>query len=137
MVWCWGAHDFENLANLALAVLAWEEGLHLDHLSYDTSSCPHINLLVVKCRTEDELRCTIISRTDVRNRGISVVHSFGRAEITQFDFVAILIDQDVLRLHITMNDPLAMQVAQTPKQLPSEHLHGYHRDKHVRNRIGT
>ena len=66
-----------------------------------------------------------------------MIHSFGRAEITQFDFVAILIDQDVLRLHIAMNDPLAMQVAQTPKQLPRKHLHGYHRDKHVRNRIGT
>lgn len=66
-----------------------------------------------------------------------MIHTFGRAEIAKFDFITILINQNVLRLDIPMNNALAVQVAKPAQQLPSEHLYGDHRDEHMWYRIST
>ena len=120
---------------MPLTILAWEQRLHLDQLSNHAPGRPNVNLLVIVRRTKNEFWRPVVPRTDVRDRGIIVIHALGGTEIAQLELVAVLIDENVLWLDISMDYALAVQVAETSQQLPREHLHCDHWDVHVRDCI--
>ena len=67
--------NLENLTNLSLRVFSGKKRAHFDKFGDHASGCPHIDFLVVKGLAKDEFWCSIVTRTDVRDRRVVIVNT--------------------------------------------------------------
>jgi hypothetical protein len=90
-------------------VLAREEGLSVEHLGKDAPGAPDVHLHVVLLPREHDLRCPIVPRRDV-SRHLGILQA-GEPEVADLE-VAILVDEDVARLEIAVDDAGRVDVFQ-------------------------
>jgi hypothetical protein len=81
-------------------VLAREQRLALKHLCENTSRTPDIDLDVVLLPCKHDLRRSVVSGRDV-TRHLRVLYT-GETEVANLE-IAVLVDQDVARLQVTMD----------------------------------
>jgi hypothetical protein len=111
--------DLEDLVNLGITS---EQRLARAHLGEDAADGPHINTSRVLAATEQNLRRTVPQRDDLV--GVSAErHTKGSREskIPKLE-VTIAVNQEILRLQITVQHAVAVAVTNTLAQLAHELL---------------
>jgi hypothetical protein len=113
------AEDLEDLVNLGVA---GEEGLAGGHLGEDAADGPHVDTSGVLTTTEENLRCAVPESDDFMCVGTERDTERARqTEISQLQ-VALLVDEQVLRFEITVQDAVGVAVAGSLEQLERELL---------------
>lgn len=76
---------------------------------------------VVGC-AEDELRGSVVARTDVRDVGLIFDEYLGTSEIAELEDTTVGVEKQVLRLDISVADALAVDVGERAEQLVNVQL---------------
>lgn len=105
-----GSEELGDDGELVDVVLSGEQWLALEHLGEDASRAPDINLDVVLLPGEHDLGGTVVSRRNISSH-LGVLDP-GQTEITDLE-VAVLVDQDVARLEVPVNDTRRVDVLQS------------------------
>ena len=103
---------------LIILVVPRKQGNEGEHFEYDTAYAPHVHLIAIVAIGHQTFRGAVPSRRDVFSAWLLRVDASAGSEIGQLD--KILLDQDVLRLYITMEDPIPVHVIDRFQQL--EHV---------------
>jgi hypothetical protein len=106
IIW-WGTQQLGDDRELVYMILSWEERLALQHLCEDTPRTPDINLNIVLLPCEHDLRGSVISRGNVTSH-LRILNS-RKAKVADLQ-IAILVDQNVAGLEITMNNTCRMDI---------------------------
>lgn len=91
-------------------ILPWEQRFALQHLGEDAPGTPDVHLHVVLLPREHDLRRTVVPSRDI-TRHLRVLDP-SQAKIADLQ-VTILVDQDVARLEITMDNSSGVDVFET------------------------
>lgn len=102
--------QFSDDGELVDVVLAREQRLALEHLGKDTANTPDIDLNIVLLPGEHDLGGSVISCRDVT--GHLRVLDTGQTEVANLQ-IAVLVDQDVARLQIAVDDTSRVDVFQS------------------------
>lgn len=107
----WGcAQELGDDGELVDVVLAGEEGLALEHLGKDAAGAPDVHLDVVLLPREHDLgRAVVPGRHVARHLGVL---DAGEAKVADLE-VAVLVDQDVARLQVTVDHACRVHVLET------------------------
>ena len=96
--------DFRNFHQLVVIVFALEEWLLLeDHTSEHASQGPYIEGVIISLEIDQQLRSLEISG---RNSDVVLllrVVEFGKTPIYQSKSLVVVVDHDIMRLHISMH----------------------------------
>lgn len=98
-----------NDGELVHMVLAGEEWLALEHFGENAARAPDIHLHVVLLPREHNLRRSVVSCRDIACH-LWVLYT-GKAKIANLE-IAVLVDQDIARLQVTMDDTGRVHVFQ-------------------------
>lgn len=66
----------------------------------------------VICCTKDQLWRTVVPRANIRNIGLVLNKYFGTPKIAKLEHTSVRIEQEILRLDITMAYTLRMDICQ-------------------------
>ena len=113
------AEDLEDLVDLGITR---EERLACSHLSEDATDGPHVDTSGVLAATEQNFRSAVPESNDFV--GVSAkwdTKGASKTEISQLQ-VALFVDEQVLRLEVTVEDTVSMAVAGTLEELEGELL---------------
>lgn len=105
------AQQLGDDGKLVHVVLSGEQGLALEHLSEDAARTPDINLDIVFLPGEHNLRSSVVSGGNIA-RHLWVLDS-SQTEIANLQ-IAVLVDENIARLQITMNHAGGMDIFQAP-----------------------
>lgn len=141
------AKNLDDLHQLVNARFTREEGLSQHQLGHYATGRPHIwridqstacglsgeeesrtDLRCVVGRAKDQLGRSVVARADVRNVGLVFDQDLRRSEIAQFENAGVGVQQEILRLDVTVTDPLRMDVGKRSEQLVDVELdlqHGH------------
>lgn len=106
----WCTQELSDDGELVDVVLAWEQGLALQHFCEDTAGTPDVHLNIVLLPREHDLGRSVVSSRDVA--GHLRVLNTGETKVADFQ-VTILVDEDVRGLQITMHDSRRMHIFET------------------------
>jgi hypothetical protein len=95
---------------LVHVVLAGEQGLALQHLGENTASTPDVDLDVVFLPREHNFRRSVVTCRDI-TRHLGVLYA-GKSEVADLE-IAVLIDQNVARLQIAVDDSCGVDIFQS------------------------
>jgi hypothetical protein len=109
IIW-WCSQQVRDDGELVDVILSREERLALEHLCENASCTPNIHFHIVLLPREHDLRSAVVSCRDISSH-LRVLDA-GETEIANLQ-VAVLIDQDVRRLEISVNDTGGVDVFQT------------------------
>ena len=113
------AEDLEDFIDLGVA---GEERLAGGHLGEDAADGPHVDTSGVLATTEKDLRCAVPESDDFVCVGTERdTECAGQTEIGQLQ-VALLVDEQVLRLEVTVQHAVGVAVAGSLKELEREFL---------------
>lgn len=91
-------------------VLSGEQGLALEHFGEDAACAPDIDFHVVLLPGEHDLRCSVVARRNVSSH-LRILYT-GQTKITNLK-IAVLINEDVARLQVSVHDSGGVDVFQT------------------------
>mmetsp|Transcript_70159 Transcript_70159/g.188936 ORF Transcript_70159/g.188936 Transcript_70159/m.188936 type:complete len:229 (-) Transcript_70159:41-727(-) len=106
----WGAQDVVDLLDLIHLVLAREEREEGDDLEADTARSEEIHLKVVITVGQQTLRSSIPACADVLREWLPRVDATATSQVRELDLVVH--EQEVLRLHVPVEDAVAVHVVQ-------------------------
>lgn len=101
------SEEFGDDGELIDVVLAGEEWLALQHLREDAACTPNVNLNVVLLPGEHDLGRAVVSGRDIS--GHLWVLDSREAEVANLE-IAVLVDEDVARLEIAVNNASRVHV---------------------------
>ena len=113
----WCTENFDYLDELVDTRLTWENRLAQHELSDYAADRPDIDTGGVIRIAKDKLRRTIVAGTDVTYVWLTRNELFGTTEVAQFEDVASVVAEDVLRLNIPMAYTFRMDVGDRAHQL--------------------
>ena len=99
------------------AALSREDGLAEHQLSNDAAHGPDIDVGAIVGISEDELRGAVVARADVGNVWLALDQLLCAAKVAQFEDVGASVDEDVLRLDISVADSLRVDVRNRAQKL--------------------
>lgn len=105
----WSAEQLGNDGELIDVVFAGEKRLALEHLGKDAACTPDVDLNVVFLPGEHDFWGAIVSCRDIA-RHLRVLDS-GQAKVANLE-IAVLVDENVARLQVTMHDTRRVDVFQ-------------------------
>jgi hypothetical protein len=113
------AEDLEDLVDLGVT---WEERLAGSHLGEDAANGPHVDTSGVLATTKQNLRRAVPEGDDLVS--VSTERNTEGASETKIGQlqVALLVDEQVLRLEVTVQDAVGMAVASALEELKGELL---------------
>lgn len=106
----WGSEQLGDDGKLVDVVLAGEQRLALKHLGKDTSNTPNINFNIVLLPSEHDLGSSVISCRDVTGH-LGVLNT-GQTKVANLQ-IAVLVDQNVAGLQVTVNNAGRVDVFQS------------------------
>ena len=109
IIW-WCAQKLGDNGELVDVIFSGEKWFTLQHLCENTSRTPDIDLNVILLPCKHDLWCSVISRRDVS--GHLRILDTGKTEIADFE-IAILIDENIAGLEITMNNTCRVDIFET------------------------
>ena len=86
-----------------------------EHLVHEHADGPPVDRKVVT-RLLENLGGHVLRRASNGTRQLSLLQALSQSKVNQLD-VAILIEQDVLKLHVSVSDALLVQVADAENEL--------------------
>jgi len=99
--------DYEELVYLRLSR---EEGLTISQLTHDTAEGPNVHVLAIVGGAQQQFRGPVPARGHVVCQWRIRTHGPRKAEIAEAQRIVRRIDQQVLRLDISVNDIMPMAV---------------------------
>mmetsp|Transcript_142131 Transcript_142131/g.354177 ORF Transcript_142131/g.354177 Transcript_142131/m.354177 type:complete len:255 (-) Transcript_142131:206-970(-) len=130
LISCWRSQHLDNLDELVDTALARENGLSQHELCRDASGRPNVNDRRVVCCAEDEFGCPVVPRADIGHVRLPLYQTLRRAEVTELQGVRSAVDQQVLRLDVTVADADGVDVGASAAHLVGIKLH-----ENVRHRL--
>mmetsp|Transcript_99650 Transcript_99650/g.237564 ORF Transcript_99650/g.237564 Transcript_99650/m.237564 type:complete len:219 (-) Transcript_99650:405-1061(-) len=118
-----GSQDLDDLHQLIHAALAREHGMAQDELGRDASGRPNVDDEPVVSGAKDQLRSTVVSRTNVGHIRLPLDQWLGRPKVTKLQRMRVPVHQKVLRLNVTVADPNRVDVRTGPAHLVGVELH--------------
>jgi len=115
----WGSEQLGNNGELVDMVLSGEQRLALEHLGEDTSNTPDIDFNIVLLPSEHDFGGSVVSRRDITGH-LGILNT-GKTKVANLQ-VAVLVDQDVAGLQVTVDNTSRVNVFQTTKDLVEEVL---------------
>lgn len=109
--------DLDDLYKLINARFSWKQWLSKHQFRHDTASRPDINFRCVVGSAKYEFRRTVVSRADVRNIRLVLYQNLGATEIAKLEDAAGGVEEEVLRLDISVADALRVYVCERAEQL--------------------
>ncbi len=106
IIW-WGSKKLGDDRELVDVILPWEKRLALQHLRKDTSSTPDVNLNIVFLPCKHNLGSSVVSRRHIASH-LGVLNP-GQTEVADLQ-IAVLVDQDVAGLEITMDNACGVDI---------------------------
>lgn len=104
-----GAKKFSDDGELVDVILSGEQGLAINHLRKNAPGTPDIDFDVVLLPGEHDLRSAVVSRRNVASH-LRILKS-GKTKIANLE-IAILVDQDVTGLQVSVDHAGGMYVFQ-------------------------
>lgn len=96
--------DFRNFHQLVVIVFALEEWLLLeDHTSEHASQGPYIEGVIISLEIDQQLRSLEVPRGHSDVVLLLRVVEFGKTPIYQSKSLVVVVDHDIMRLHISMH----------------------------------
>lgn len=105
-----GAQELRDDGELVDMVLSGKEGLALEHLGKDAAGAPNVHLDVVLLPREHDLGRAVVPGRHVA-RHLGVLDS-GEAKVADLE-IAVLVDQDVARLQVTVDHARRVDILET------------------------
>jgi hypothetical protein len=112
-----GSEKLRDDGELVHVVLSGEQRLSLQHFCEDAACAPNVYLDVVLLPREHDLRCSVVPCGDVAGH-LGVLYT-GESEIANLE-IAVLVDENVTRLQITMDDTRRVHVFKTALMMSAE-----------------
>lgn len=112
-----GAEDLDDLDELVDAGIAGEQRLAEKELGADAALGPNVNGGGVVGAAKDELGGTVVPRADVRHVGLALDEGLGTAKVAQLELLRVGIDEQILRLDVTVAYAEGVDVRQRSGQL--------------------
>lgn len=109
--------DFNNLYQLVDATLSGEEWLTKHQLRHHTSSRPYVNVGRVVCGAKDELWSTVVPRADVADVWFAGDQNLGATKVAKFENTSLRVQEQILRLDVTMADADRVNVRERAEKL--------------------
>lgn len=107
----WGcSQKLGNDGKLVHVVLAGEQRLALEHFCENAASTPDIDLHIVLLPREHDLGCSVVARRDISSH-LRILYT-REAEIANLQ-IAVLVDEDVAGLQISVNNTRGVDVFET------------------------
>ncbi len=106
-----GTEELSDDRELVDVILSREQRLALQHLCKDAPRTPDVNLHIIFLPCKHDLRSSVVSRRDIS--GHLRILNTGETEVADLE-IAVLIDEDVARLEIAMDDTCRMDILETP-----------------------
>jgi hypothetical protein len=107
----WGsAQELGDDGELVHVVLAGEQRLALQHLRENAACAPDVDLDIVFLPREHDLRRSVVTCRDI-TRHLGVLYT-GKSEVADLE-IAILVDQNVARLQVAVDDSCGVDVFQS------------------------
>mmetsp|Transcript_18818 Transcript_18818/g.37965 ORF Transcript_18818/g.37965 Transcript_18818/m.37965 type:complete len:287 (+) Transcript_18818:456-1316(+) len=129
LVPCWRAQHLDDLDELVDPALAWEDRLSQDELGSDACRRPNVDDCRVIGGAEDELWRAVVTRADVSHVRLAFQQTLRRAEVAEFQGMRPAVDQQVLRLDVTVADSHCMNVGTCATHLVGVELYEYLRHR--------
>ena len=124
------AQNFDYFNELVDARLARKDGLAKHQLRNHTAHGPNVDVGAVVCVAENELRSAVVPRANVAYIGLALDELFGGTEVAKLEDVALGVDEDVLRLDVSVANALGVNVGDRAQQLVAVQL-----DEQVRHHL--
>ena len=105
----WRPEKLRDDRELVNMILAGEERRALKHLGQDTTGAPDVDLDVVLLLVEHDLRCLVVPRRNIA--GHLRILDTRMAKVADLQG-AVLVDQDIARLQVSMDDARRVDVFQ-------------------------
>lgn len=117
-----GSENAEDLEDFVDLGVAWEERLAGSHFGEDAADGPHVDTSGVLAATKQNLRRAVPKGDDLVS--VSTERNTEGASETKIGQlqVALLVDEQVLRLQVAVQDAVGMAVASTLEELKGELL---------------
>ena len=113
--------ELEDLEDLIYLGVTHEEGTLLDQLSEDAADSPHVHTKGVLLLAKEDLGGSVPQSLDLVGECLDGDREgSGETEVTDLD-VALGVDQKILGLQVSVDDPLGVAVVDSTEQLV-EHL---------------
>lgn len=113
------AQELRDDGELVDMVLSGEEWLALKHLREDAASAPDINLDIVLLPCEHDLRGAVVSSRDITGH-LGILNTC-QTEVADLQ-VAVLVNQNITRFQVAVDDACGVNVFKTPHDLVEEVL---------------
>lgn len=118
----WSSHQPEDLLQLVFVCRPWEERSSRVHLCHDTSSRPDVDAGVVGPATQEDVGGAIPQGDDlVRERVNGDTEGPGKTKIAELE-LALLVDEEILRLEVSVENAILVAEGDAAKQLVHERL---------------
>lgn len=111
------AQDLDDLHQLIHSGISGENGLSEHQLGKDTSGTPNINVGSVVSGAKDQFGRPVIPGADIGHVGLPSDQMLGAAKVTQLEDSRFRVEQQVLRLDVSVTNALRVNVGQTAEQL--------------------
>lgn len=109
IIW-WSSEELGDDGELVDVILSWEQRLAFQHLCENTSRTPNINFDVILLPCKHDFGGSVVSCRDISCH-LRILNT-GETKIADLK-IAVLVDEDVAGLEITMNDTCRMNVFQS------------------------
>lgn len=77
----------------------------------------HTYLRCVVCSAEDQFWCPVVSGADVRHIRLVLHKNLGASEIAQLQYASVRVEEEILRLDISVADSLGVDVGKRAEKL--------------------
>jgi hypothetical protein len=91
-------------------IFSWKKWLSLKHLCENTACTPDVHLDIILLPREHNLRRAVVSCGDIASH-LGILNT-GKTKIANFE-IAVLIDKDITRFKIAMDDASGVDVLQS------------------------
>lgn len=109
IIW-WSSEKFGDDGELVDVILSWEQRFAFQHLCEYTSRTPNINFHVILLPCKHDLWSSVVSCRDISCH-LRILNT-SETEIADLK-IAVLVDEDVAGLEITMNDACRVNIFQS------------------------
>lgn len=109
---CRSTQHLDDLHKLVDTRLSREKRLTQHQLSHYTTSRPDVNVGGVVGSSKDELRCSVVSGTDVADIRFTSNQDLGRSKVAELENSSCRVEEKVLWFDITMADSDRVDVGQ-------------------------
>mmetsp|Transcript_17223 Transcript_17223/g.48053 ORF Transcript_17223/g.48053 Transcript_17223/m.48053 type:complete len:299 (+) Transcript_17223:627-1523(+) len=116
LVWC--THDLEHVEQLSDLVVTGKQRAPADHLCKDAANGPHVDRCGVVLCTQQNLRGAVPQGDHlVRVGSHRDTKGSCQAKVSELQYVPLTVDEQVLRLQVTVEDAVSVTVGN-----PADHL---------------